>query len=424
MQNKPIQSVKKFYFLDYFYVLLKSVEKYSKYENIFNNFKILKQEKGLGESKYKKLTTEKDDLSKVQLDRYKYTFGQVIDESLNYNLIKQYENQYIELTNRGQNILKLYENNGSRQFDLEILKLMESNYNAFRKILSLLYQSNKYRPGLLVFPIYSPRLLGFNRSDVKTSHDIIKYSIALQKKIEKDVYKYIGKDVNLEEVNLKIIKKLVESGLLSENPKIEFDPKKYNAITKRFRDFWINYFLHEFYHYDHSMSSFDLWIYRGKQLGIFHATEFFPNLNGRMVFPTSIVSKKVYSKDFKKVFTYDDDENLFLHEPAWDSIQENFVDLLVDAYFELRKSYRSYFINLASLREVVCYKMKISELTFGEYLSEAYKLNLNGELKIKISLEVDKLPEETKATYLKQEPVMIDGKYRNIIAIDVTNTRG
>jgi hypothetical protein len=35
-------------------------------------------------------------------------------------------------------------------------------------------------------------------------------------------------------------------------------------------------------------------------------------------------------------------------------------------------------------------------------------------------MEVDKLPEETKAMYLTKEPVMIDGKYRNIIAIDVS----
>ena len=42
--GKPLQSVKKFYFLEYFYVLLKSIEKYSDREQVFNSFKILKQE--------------------------------------------------------------------------------------------------------------------------------------------------------------------------------------------------------------------------------------------------------------------------------------------------------------------------------------------------------------------------------------------
>jgi hypothetical protein len=57
--------------------------------------------------------------------------------------------------------------------------------------------------------------------------------------------------------------------------------------------------------------------------------------------------------------------------------------------------------------------------TFEETLNEIYRLNLSGQLKIRISLEVDKLPEETSAMYMKHEPVMVDGSYRNIIAIDV-----
>ncbi len=64
-------------------------------------------------------------------------------------------------------------------------------------------------------------------------------------------------------------------------------------------------------------------------------------------------------------------------------------------------------------------KLKISEYIFEGFLDHAYKLNLAGKLAVRISLEVDKLPEETKAMYLTKEPVMVDGKYRNIIAIDV-----
>lgn len=57
---------------------------------------------------------------------------------------------------------------------------------------------------------------------------------------------------------------------------------------------------------------------------------------------------------------------------------------------------------------------------FEKILNEIYRLNLSGLLKVRISLEVDKLPEETSTKYMKREPVMIDGSYRNIIAIDVT----
>jgi len=82
-----LQSVKKFYFLEYFYVLLKSVEKYSEKKQIFDSFKILKQKYQLGESKYKRLIADSETLTKPQLNRYLYTFEQVIDESKEYNLI-------------------------------------------------------------------------------------------------------------------------------------------------------------------------------------------------------------------------------------------------------------------------------------------------------------------------------------------------
>ena len=106
-----------------------------------------------------------------------------------------------------------------------------------------------------------------------------------------------------------------------------------------------------------------------------------------------------------------------------DANQNDFVDCLVKSYFDLRPSNRSDFINLIALRELVCYSMKISESIFQDFLNKIYKLNLIGELRIGISLEVDRLPEETKAMYLKREPVMVDGKYRNIIAIDVTKEK-
>ena len=96
---------------------------------------------------------------------------------------------------------------------------------------------------------------------------------------------------------------------------------------------------------------------------------------------------------------------------------------MVQGYFSLRKTSRNYYVNLSSLCEIVSYNLKISSYVFEQYLNIIYRLNLIGELRIRISLEVDKLPEETNMMYLKREPVKVDGSYRNIIAIDVTKRR-
>ena len=95
--------------------------------------------------------------------------------------------------------------------------------------------------------------------------------------------------------------------------------------------------------------------------------------------------------------------------------QEEFVQSLHHAYLDVRQTVRSYFVNLSSVRERVCYTMRISEYLFDKFLGYAY----HQRLKIKISLEVDKLPDETQVMYVQREPVMVDGKYRNIIAIDL-----
>ena len=42
-------------------------------------------------------------------------------------------------------------------------------------------------------------------------------------------------------------------------------------------------------------------------------------------------------------------------------------------------------------------------------------MNISGNLKINISLESDKLPQETKAIYLRREPILINESYKNII---------
>lgn len=416
---KPLQSVKKFYFLEYFYVLLKSIERYSDREQVFNSFKILKQEHRLGESKYKTLTSDNENLSKTQLDRYRYTLGQVIDEAANYGLISEDNDGYLQLTEDGRELISQYQSGNHARFNQSLFGLMERRYGAFRYLIEFLYKVNQYKPGLLVLPIYSPAQLHFEKSSVRTTRDIIEYSEVLVKRLEQDIYKHLGTASNLSEQNRILVSRLIDSGLLPQDNIAEFAPEKYNVITKRFRDFWITYFLQEIYKYEHSLSSFDIWTYRGKQIGIIQATEFYPNFNGRIVYPTSVIARSTESPDFEKLHTYSDGFSLFMHNPVGEKNQEKFVDYMVKAYFDFRRSSRSYFINLAALREIVCYNMKISESLFEDFLNTTYRLNLAGDLKIRISLEVDRLPEETKAIYLKQEPVMVDGKYRNIIAIDV-----
>jgi len=418
---KPLQTVKKFYFLDYFYILLQSIDKHSQREDVFDTFKVLKQKHRLGESKYKKLTGDGKKLTERQQQRYRYTFKQVVEESKEYGFIEEEEKESaLRLTIDGHRLLREYEENGLASFNLCVFQFMEAKYNAFRTLVDFLYKANPNRSGVLIFPHYSPLELHFERKSMKTREDISRYTDELVNKLQEDIKRHLGRKEILQDKNREVLGKLISDGVLPQGHNERFKSGDYNKITKRIRDFWITYFLRDLYACPYTMSTFELWIYRARQIGVIHATEIYPFINGKLVYPTSVLLDHTGSEDFKSIYQYSDGKHLFLHVPTRVAFRDEFVDSLVKGYFDLRRVYRNYFINLAALREIVCYNLKISGQIFEDYLNEVYRLNLIGELRIRISLEVDKLPEETNVMYLKHEPVMVDGNYRNIIAIDVS----
>ncbi|GAA6766481.1 hypothetical protein AAFH68_24230 [Flavobacterium sp. CGRL1] len=411
------QMVKKFYFLDYIFILLQSCKIYSDRDKIFSNFKILKEKESLGESKYRKLSTEQSNLSQVQVRRYIYTFEQVIAEAVNYGLVKD-KNRTLTLTETGLKYLSLGEDK-KRDFYESLLGSMESRYFAFFDLINLCYNQNKTKNGLLIFPIYSPLKLGFVKSEMKKNGDWINYSFKLKRKLEADILNFLGQKRDLKEANDILLSNLLGDSLLSSDKDRLFDQKLYNSIISRFRKFWLNYFLNNIYDYKHSFETFNIWVERGKQLGIIHTTEFYPDFDGRLVFPTSIIVKKNNNKDLIPVYSYSNGDKLFIHKLAWNrDNQDAFVEALVYCYFDLKRSRGTHFVRISDLRERVCYKKRIPSFVFNEFLEKIYNKNLKGETSVQISLEADRLPYETSAMYLKREPVSINGQYKNIVAID------
>jgi len=417
--SKP-QTPRKFYFLDYFYILLKSIEFSHSRDSIFAKFVELKAKHNLGESKYKKLTVDEKDTNR---NRYKYTFKQVVSEAEAYDLITAAggRNQIL-LKPKGKVALENFESDGTIAFNRFILGLMEEKYNAFRYLISMCYTINKSKSGLLVLPIYSAHRLNFHKSEITTTSDFMKYLRDLQLRLEDDIAKYLDIKRDLTEQYQELLSNLISVGFLSSNPAESYDIKNYNSMLKRVRDYWLKFFLQNLYGFEISLPSFELWSYRAKQFGILHITEFYPDpdFHGKIVYPLSRVDNKVDSPNFTRVYNYPDGESLFLHEPQWEDGDE-FVQALTKAYLEARQISRATFVRLANVRERVCYGLKMPEYLFDQYLGKAY--TMRDKLKIRISLEADRLPSETNLEYVQREPVMIEGKYRNIIAIDYNKER-
>ncbi len=428
--NSTPTFVKKFYFLDYFYILLKSIESHSKYENVLQEFIILKNKHSLGESKYKKLTVDEEILTDKQMVKFEYTFKQVLSESIEYDLVvktfpeniivENDKESLIQITSFGERALKEYEEKGKFTFNLSVFSKMEEKSFAFYQLLKLCYAENISKNGLLIFPIYSGLKLGFDKSSFVTNKQVLDYSYALRIKLENDIKTYTKKtEVSLEEEEEMLINKLKIDHIISGNINNSFDSKKYNSLLGRFRKYWLNYFLKNIYGYEYSFDTFNIWVERAKQIGILHTTEFFPDFSGRIIYPTSIITKNTNNRDFSEIYAYRTGEKLYIHDPQWNTFQEPFIKTLQEEYYIIQNSKKTHFVNLLDLKERVCFKLKISGYAFDRFLEQTYLLNLQSKLnKIQISLEADKLPQETNAMYLKREPVMINGKLKNIIAIN------
>ena len=432
--------VKKFYLLEYFLILLKSVESYFNQDDVFESFKMMKKEYQLGESKYKKISNEEEDRpTKNQNIKFRYTFEQVLHEAINYNLIEkrgfyesssigkepmkeivEYErSKKIFLTQNGERALTEY-GKGKFYFNIFLFKLMEDKHKAFYEIVKLCYNDQSLKNGLLIFPIYSGLKLGFDKSTFTTNQHVLDYSKALIKQLEIDIKDYTNKNISLSDAETKLISKLKQDKIVSDNPNDRFQPQLYNAALSRFRKYWLSYFLNNLYNYKYSFSTFSIWIERAKQIGLIHTTEFFPDFSGRLVFPTSVIHTQINNSDFERIYDYSTGEALCIHRPQWNNLnnRDEFVKVLQEEFLFLQKTRKTHFINLLDLKERVCFKKRIPGFVFDDFLEKTYLMNLKGEIRVKISLETDRLPQETSAMYLKREPILVNGTYKNIISIN------
>lgn len=415
-------ALKKFYFFEYFYIFLECIEKYGHIDNedkIFSEFNLLKQKYLLGESKYKKLSFEKESET-----RFVYTIRQVGSESLAYGLIELQEDKLI-LTSKGHLLLDIFRQQDPQNYYNYIAQLMEDKYAALHHLIRFCYKANHKKHGLLIFPTYSPPKLGIDKKDIVFNYHIDDYISLLTSKIEKDIFKFLELNLSLSEQELILRVNLEKANMLSVYRKDTFNHNIYNALVRRIRDYWVNYFLKELYKYEFSLSIFDICTYRAKQIGVLNATEFYPKFDGKIIYPTSVILKNSTSNDFESVVSYINGETLYMHNPkvSDENNMELFVKSLTEAYIDIKSRTKTYFVNLLDVREIVCYGLRISERIFNNYLNDTYKLNLLNKLQIGISLESDKLPQETSAMYLKREPILIDGKYKNIVAIDLSSRR-
>jgi len=134
-----------FTLLEYFYVLLKSVERASDRKEVFELFKVLKHQYRLGESKYKTVVKNPKELTKAQEDKYLYTFNGVIDEAREYGLVRKEEDR-LSLSPEGLRLVQDFDNQDLDKFHMRLFGRMEQQGSVFRKLIESIYSVSTQRP--------------------------------------------------------------------------------------------------------------------------------------------------------------------------------------------------------------------------------------------------------------------------------------
>src|SRR5579871_395401 len=207
-----LTSIRKFYFLEYFYILLYSIDKYEDFNSSFESFKILKEKFQLGESKYK-LSARSQNLEGKLENRYIYTFNQVFEEAVNYDFV----DKSFKLTSRGKKLLEIYHENDKEKFYLEIFRSIEEKTYGFNFLINFCYRVNPDKGGLIILPIYSPLKLGLEKSDLKSGLGIFNYMKVLTNQLEQDLNKFLNKHYHLYDANQKLLDNLIDSELIGDN---------------------------------------------------------------------------------------------------------------------------------------------------------------------------------------------------------------
>lgn len=420
-----LQYAKRFYFIEYYALLLGAIDKFSALSQAQTEFIYQKNLNYLGLSRYRKISTNVDEGVLIKSkDQYEYTFSQVLLECKNFNLLyEDKDTKKITLTDDGMKLLRAYQQDKIQYKEL-LLQLMERKYNAFSYLINKFYDISPQKSGLIIFPNYSPTDLGFIKSEFTNVRIVKEYIQKYEQKIIDDVKKYINQSYQVQNEYEELLFELKNKQYITDNSIDPFKLKNYNAVVRKTQVFWRNRLL-KFYGINSRWQSFEIWIYRAKQLGLLNTTPFYPDFLGQIIYPVSVITKNELKnkKYYDLVLKNKNGTYLYKRNVPWNLIENDFYDELWNVYSELKKRNRVNFLSLHNIKEIVCYDLKISYEQFSEFLSNAYRKSLKGNTSYTISLEADKLPEETNAIYIKREPIFINGKNRNIISLSYRGHR-
>jgi hypothetical protein len=402
--NKAIL-VKRFYHLDFYYFVALIIGRgFKTFDGIFKA--IIQHQNDLYE------------ISNILNSREKFKtenpIRATIDEMFRLGFVRKYEDESITLTKDGELLYNYILGRNFPEAEKLLCQKMENYFGLPSQLISYLRKANPNGGGLVVFPRPSPSALNISADEIIMGDKLIDYCKGCCHYAEKEIQKYMGVQINYDEMLTKLY-----NSLLGYFERMDYKKQSIN-IPREVKSICYSYYIEKFFENKFDATTFDIWRNRSRELKIINSSEQFPGFNGLILYPISVLSKTKIVKDEELMLMAETSENemIYRYLPDWTKNKEMFVTSLWNNYIELSKTYKTFFIPILDLRDIVCFKLQISESTFSDFLSNAYNESMNEIIPhFKISLEVDRSPQERTFKNFKRLPILVNRVPKNIIGI-------
>lgn len=140
-----------------------------------------------------------------------------------------------------------------------------------------------------------------------------------------------------------------------------------------------------------NIPEFEVWQDRLFFLQAINYSRSFPLFNGSLLYSICSFEKSDEEAHYEQ-FTMPLGVKMFIHKPSWSDIRVEFTEVLKRAYTKLSETKGLSYVRIADLRDMVCYRLRLHDSSFDNYMIEAIKESVKGDIPIRLSLDSDIYP--------------------------------
>lgn len=165
--------------------------------------------------------------------------------------------------------------------------------------------------------------------------------------------------------------------------------------------------------------TFMVWCPRLETFELVYYSDYIDEIPGRLIFPCSVFAKDKDKHHFKEMNFIKSPENdyLFRHKPEWEIYRDEFVLTLNHCYQQIYNREGIIYVSLQQVRDELCRLLRISALTFEEFLANAFKESVQRKIEFSIALETDIREDQKSGFQIQRRPVFINNIPNSLIAI-------